>query len=93
MALGVPVISLAVMGTCDILNAGRGAIVPSDDENDFASSIVKLISHDKLRHRLAGETRDYAREWQSGVIAGKLVNLYEEVIDRHASTCAGIQPA
>ena len=93
MALGVPVISLAVMGTRDILNTGRGAIVPKDDENDFASSIVEFIGDGELRHRLACEARDYAREWQSGLIAGKLVNLYQEVVDRHAGTCAGVQPA
>ncbi|UCH49329.1 MAG: glycosyltransferase [Betaproteobacteria bacterium] len=93
MALGVPVISLAVMGTCDIVNARRGALVPRDNESDFASSIVKLAGDDELRLRLAREAREYAREWKSGVIAGKLVDLYEQVVDRHSSGCAGVQPA
>ena len=93
MALGVPVISLAVMGTCDIVNVRRGALVPKDDENDFASSIVKLANDDELRQRLAREARDYAREWQSGVMAAKLVSLYKQAVDRHSSVCAGVQPA
>ncbi len=93
MALGVPVISLAVMGTCDIVNVRRGALVPRDDEADFASSIVKLARDEELRRRLAREARDYAREWQSGVIAGKLVRLYEQAVDRHSGARAGVQPA
>ena len=93
MALSVPVIALAVMGTCEIVNARRGAVVPEDDEVDFASNIVKVTSDGELLERLAREAQDYAREWQSGVIAGKLVSLYERVVDRDSSACAGVQPA
>jgi peptide-methionine (S)-S-oxide reductase len=93
MALGVPVISLVVMGTCDIVNARRGALLPRDDENEFASSIVKLAGDHELRNHLARESKDYAREWQSGVIAGKHVNLYEPVLERRSSGHAGAGPA
>jgi glycosyltransferase involved in cell wall biosynthesis len=92
MAVGIPVISLAVMGTCDILDPGRGAIIPRDDERDFAAKIVQLIGDDELRQRLAREARNYAREWQSGVIAGKLASLYERVVNRRFEITAGTQP-
>lgn len=42
MAPGVPVISTAVMGTPDIVGPKRGALVPEDNEADFARNIVKL---------------------------------------------------
>ena len=42
MALGVAVISTAVMGTPDIVGPKRGALVPEDNEADFARNIVKL---------------------------------------------------
>ncbi|MGD8477962.1 MAG: glycosyltransferase [Burkholderiales bacterium] len=93
MAVGVPVISLAVMGTRDILNERRGALVPEDDERDFASNIVKLLSDDELRKRLSGEARLFAREWQSGVIAGRLASLYEQVVSKRSDLRAQPQVA
>lgn len=80
MAVGLPVISLAVMGTRDILKERRGALVPADDESDFASNIVELLGNDELHQRLSREAKDFAREWQSGVIAGRLADLYERVV-------------
>ncbi len=92
MAMGLPVISLAVMGTSDILNARRGALVPSDDESDFAANILKLVADDQLRLRLASDARDYARDWESGAIARKLLRLYERVIERKADVRAARHP-
>ena len=85
MALGIPVISLAVMGTRDILEERRGALVPGDDENDFASSIVELLGNDELRERLSREARAFACNWQSGVIAGRLADLYEKVVGERSA--------
>ena len=84
MAMGLPVISLAVMGTCDIVNSGRGALVPQDDEKDFAASMLRLAGDKDLRKRLGREARDYARNWQSDAIARRLVDLYEQVVYRRA---------
>ncbi|HEX7813240.1 MAG TPA: glycosyltransferase, partial [Burkholderiales bacterium] len=54
MAMGIPVISTAVMGTRDIVGPRRGALVPEDDEADFAAHIVTLMSDPGLRNRLSG---------------------------------------
>lgn len=67
--------------------------MPKNDENDFALNITQLVGDDDLRHRLAREARSYARDWQSDAIAGKLINLYQGVVDRRASACAAVQPA
>ena len=80
MALGVPVISTAVMGTRDIVGPKRGALVPEDDEADFARNIVKLMNDPALRARLGVEGRAYAAEWNAGALAGRLANAYQEVI-------------
>jgi len=93
MAAGLPVISLAVMGTCDILNERRGALVPEDDECDFASNIVKLLGDDELRWRVSSEARAVAREWLSSDIAGRLASLYERVVNRRSRLHAEAQPA
>lgn len=93
MSVGLPVISLAVMGTRDILGPRQGALVPRDDERDFAAHIVQLIGNGELRQRLAREARGYAREWQSDAITGQLVNLYERVVSKRSETGAEKQPA
>ncbi len=92
MALGVPVISTAVMGTRDIVGPQRGALVPQDDEADFARHIVKLMGDSALRARLGAEGRVYAAEWNAGALAGRLADAYQEVIRAHrhvSSTLAG----
>jgi len=81
MALGVPVISTAVMGTRDVVGPGRGALVPEDNEADFARDIVKLMKDAALRARLGVEGRVYAAEWNAGTLAGRLADAYREVIE------------
>ncbi len=80
MALGVPVISTAVMGTRDVVGPGRGALVPEDNEADFARNIVKLMNDAALRAGLGVEGRVYAAEWNAGTLAGRLADAYREVI-------------
>ncbi len=80
MALGVPVISTAVMGTRDIVGPKRGALVPEDSEADFARKIVKLLNDPALRARLGAEGRAYAAEWNAGALARRLVDAYQGVI-------------
>jgi 1,2-diacylglycerol 3-alpha-glucosyltransferase len=85
LALGVPVISTAVMGTRDIVGPQRGAVVPEDDEAAFADAIVALIRDPALRARLAEEGRVYAREWIAEPLARKLAAVYESVAAQRAS--------
>jgi len=80
MALGVPVISTAVMGTRDIVGPQRGALVPDDDEADFARAIVKLSKDPALRARLSEEGRAYAAEWSAESLARRMADLYQEII-------------
>ncbi len=80
MALGVPVISTAVMGTRDIVGSKRGALVPEDNEADFARNIAKLVKDPALRAHLGAEGRTYAAEWNAAALAGRLANAYREVI-------------
>ena len=80
MALGVPVVSTAVMGTCDILDAGRGALVSPDNEEDFASQMVRLLQNGELRAKLALEARDYAQEWNATTMARRLTDFYRTLL-------------
>ncbi|MBS1171877.1 MAG: glycosyl transferase family 1 [Proteobacteria bacterium] len=80
MALGVPVVSTAVMGTRDILDAGRGALVSPDNEEDFASRMVHLLQNGELRSKLAREARDYAQEWSAATMARRLADFYRTLL-------------
>jgi glycosyltransferase involved in cell wall biosynthesis len=80
MALGVPVISTAVMGTRDIVGPRRGALVPEDNEADFARTILKLMNDAGLRQRLSSEGRAYVREWHADTLARKLAAAYHSVV-------------
>ncbi len=80
MAMGLPVVALAEMGTKDILAPGRGCVVPRDEAHDFAQALTTLLADpDKLR-RLAGEARDYAATWSDRAMAERLALLYRQLI-------------
>lgn len=79
MAAGLPVISTAHMGTCDILKPDSGSVVPEDDPESFAAQMVRVMSDEKIRNELALEARGYARKWSSGAMAEKMMALYQEL--------------
>jgi 1,2-diacylglycerol 3-alpha-glucosyltransferase len=80
MALGLPVVSTAVMGTRDILEPGRGAVVPGEDETEFAARVVELLRDPVLRARLSREAREYATEWSAPRMAARMLELYARVL-------------
>lgn len=82
MALGVPVVSTAVMGTREVLAGGRGCLIAEDDEAHFAAQVIRLIGDPELRRRLSEEARDYAREWSAPALAERMLAFYTEVAAR-----------
>jgi 1,2-diacylglycerol 3-alpha-glucosyltransferase len=82
MALGVPVVSTAIMGTREVLAGGRGCLIAEDDEAHFAAQVIRLLEDPELRRRLSDEARDYAREWSAPALAARMLALYTEVAAR-----------
>jgi len=82
MALGVPVVSTAVMGTKEVLEDTKGCLIASDDEADFASKAVRLLSDPNLRADLGEQARCYARSWSAPVIADRMLELYGTITSR-----------
>jgi glycosyltransferase involved in cell wall biosynthesis len=83
MAAGLPVLALAEMGTIDILGARRGAIVPDDNPSAFSLALTGLLRDPGLRRHLAGEGRAYAAEWSDDTLAGRMTDLYRQIVARH----------
>ena len=86
MSAGLPVVALAEMGTADILDAQRGAIVPKDDPYAFAMALVKLLGDSGMRGRLGEEGKAYAAEWSDDALAGRMADLYRQIVTAHVSS-------
>lgn len=84
MALGVPVVSTAVMGTRDILEPRRGALVAQEDPRQFADAVQQLLENELLHNRLSKDARDYVREWSAPMMTERLLAYYQQLIDTPA---------
>jgi 1,2-diacylglycerol 3-alpha-glucosyltransferase len=81
MAQKVPVVSLAILGTKDILDAGKGVIVANEDIIDFSKKVNRLINSPDLHKQLSEEAYDYARTWSSKAFAEKKQVFYQKAIE------------
>ena len=79
-ALGVPVISTAVMGTADVLRDVRGALVAPDEEAGFAATVIKLLRDPALQAELAAAGPADAAAWSARAMAERLVDFYSRTI-------------
>jgi glycosyltransferase involved in cell wall biosynthesis len=84
MAMGLPVVGLAAMGTRDILEPRQGCLVPADDPEDFARALLRLLQDPTLRGQLSEAARCFPREWSDDRQAERLLGLYRELSGRSA---------
>lgn len=84
MALGVPVVSTAVMGTRDVLQADAGALVAADDVADFAAKTVRLLEDGALRRQLGQRGRTCVQRWTAGTLAQQMIDYYQQISDHAA---------
>jgi 1,2-diacylglycerol 3-alpha-glucosyltransferase len=85
MALGVPVVSTAVMGTIDILSPNRGALVAEENVDDFSGKISRLLKDKDLRVAIGNDGREYAHTWSAPATARRVVDIYQGVIENKNS--------
>ncbi|MDH5693443.1 MAG: glycosyltransferase [Gammaproteobacteria bacterium] len=88
MALGVPVISTAVMGTRDIIEPQRGAIHAREELIDFTNKIVTTINDKNLLESLSTQAQQFASGWSEQRYTQKMIDLYSGVIVEHEAHCA-----
>jgi glycosyltransferase involved in cell wall biosynthesis len=88
MALGVPVVALAEMGTIDILEGGKGALIATHDEDAFADTVCRILVSPSLRQRLATEGTRYAIEWNAAKQAQRMADFYAGVLTMRATGAA-----
>ena len=88
MALGVPVLSTAIMGTRDVLSEGYGCMIADEDADSFAKTALWLLENPGVRALMADSGRQYAQRWSAPVMASRLLNVYTESITRKQSGIA-----
>lgn len=82
MALGVPVVSTAVMGTATVLRQARGARISAEDVHAFAGHVADLLRSPGLRARMAAAAREDAHAWSAPVLMRATVELYQRLASR-----------
>lgn len=82
MALGVPVVSTAVMGTKEVLADSGGALVAEDDEADFAAKTIRVLTDPALRAHLAAAAVEHAHRWSAPALAERMLGFYGDVLAR-----------
>ena len=86
MALGVPVVSTAAMGTREVLREGRGCLIAGDDESDFADKVTRVLEDRRLRAVLSARAKRYAANWSAPLLAQDMLAFYDSVRRRGSIT-------
>lgn len=90
MALGLPVVSTAVMGTTEVLRDQHGCLVAREDVADFAAKVDRLLTDEALRRALSASAIEYAAQWSEDAFTERLLAYYHGIIGtRAASTQRG----
>jgi 1,2-diacylglycerol 3-alpha-glucosyltransferase len=79
LALGIPVVSTAIMGTEDIVGKRQGVLVAEESVEDFANKVVEILHVEGLQDHMSEEGRRYAREWSADSMAERMIALYASV--------------
>jgi glycosyltransferase involved in cell wall biosynthesis len=80
MAAGLPVYAIAHLGTTSIVAPQRGAIAAPEEPESFGKGLASLVSNTTALARLAGEGREFAREWSAPERARELAALYRSLV-------------
>lgn len=83
MAAGVPVVATNVGGNVELLSAGRGVLVPVNDQAKLAAELERLLGDRALRTELARRAKDFA-EANFGIqqVRSRYEALYHEQLAR-----------
>ncbi|MBS0311406.1 MAG: glycosyltransferase, partial [Proteobacteria bacterium] len=90
MALGVPVVGLAEMGTRDVLQEGQGCRIAPDDVAGFARVLTPLLTDRAAAQALGAAGRTYAANWSEARMGEAILALYQTL---HTGPVAGGIPA
>lgn len=79
MALGVPIVSTAVMGTATVLRDARSAVISEENVEAFAANVAKVLRSPDLRAQLSAAGPQDARGWSTQGLMEQVVALYQRL--------------
>lgn len=79
MALGVPIVSTAVMGTATVLERARSARISAENVAEFAGHVSQLLRSPEERRRLSAAGPVDAEAWSASALMQRVVDLYHRL--------------
>lgn len=81
MAMGLPVVAFARMGTRDILRDGMGALIAADNDcADFSAKVMHLLCNHRARYEQRKRAREHALSWSNDACTERLFDFYSKII-------------
>ena len=87
MALGVPIVSTAVMGTATVLRDARSARISAEDPDAFAEQVARLLRSPAERAELSNQGPLDARAWSIEGLMQRVVDLYARLASARLRGC------
>ncbi len=81
LALGVPLVATDCPGGSRDLLGGAGLVVPPDDSQALAASIVRLADDASLRHQVAAMGPASVAPFAPALVARQIMDLVDEIVD------------
>ncbi len=86
MAMGRPVIASEVGGLAFLIQDGvTGYHIPSRDPEALANRLYTLLADESCRESMGRAARRYAERFDWAIIAERIVNVYADLLGRHAT--------
>lgn len=83
MASGVPIVSIAELGTRDILLQQRGAVVSEEDVEKFSGLVGEVLTAPAVHKRMRKEGQEFVHEWSHQELSKSLLDFYQKIILEH----------
>ena len=91
MAAGLPIVASDIDGYRDVARDGLEALlVPPGDVNALVAAVREVLDDRRLAESLGRAGAERAREFDWDTVTGRLVDVYRDVLARHAQPPSGV---
>lgn len=84
MRVGLPCVVVDALGSGEIVREAGCGLLASLEAEDFASKVCQLLEDEALRSRFGQAAREGARRYQVDVCAGRVLDVYCELVGSRA---------
>ena len=81
-ACATPVVASDISGYRDVMTPETGLLVPPDDPQALAETVVRLLADEQRRQELGVAARERARRYSWDDIGRRLLTIYERLAER-----------